>query len=59
MIPEGVMSGLLAHAPAMRQQLCTAQQQLAETLFEGTTGGGLITATVTVAGELVGLAIKP
>jgi DNA-binding YbaB/EbfC family protein len=59
MIPEGDMSGLLAQAQAMQQQLLTAQQELAETTVEGTAGGDLVTATVTGAGELVGLVIKP
>jgi DNA-binding YbaB/EbfC family protein len=59
MIPEGDMSGLLAQAQAMQQQLFTAQQELAETQVEGSAGGGLITATVTGTGELVGLTIKP
>ena len=34
MIPEGDMSGLLAQAQAMQQQLLTAQQELAETRVE-------------------------
>ena len=59
MIPEGDMSGLLAQAQAMQQQLFHAQQELAETEVEGTAGGDLVTATVTGAGELVGLVIKP
>lgn len=60
MIPEGGdMSGLLAQAQAMQQQLLTAQQELAETEIEGSSGGGLVTATLTGAGELLGLQIKP
>jgi DNA-binding YbaB/EbfC family protein len=59
MIPEGDMSGLLAQAQAMQQQLFTAQQELAETKVEGSAGGDLVTATVTGAGELVALTIKP
>jgi DNA-binding YbaB/EbfC family protein len=59
MIPEGDMSDLLAQAQAMQQQLFTAQQELAETQVEGSAGGDLVTATVTGAGELVGLTIKP
>ena len=59
MIPEGDMSGLLAQAQAMQQQLFTAQQELAEARVEGTAGGDLVTATVSGAGELVGLVIKP
>jgi nucleoid-associated protein EbfC len=59
MIPEGDMSGLLAQAQAMQQQLLAAQQDLAETQIQGTAGGDLVTATVTGAGELIGLVIKP
>ncbi|HJV15125.1 MAG TPA: YbaB/EbfC family nucleoid-associated protein [Propionibacteriaceae bacterium] len=53
------MSGLLAQAQAMQEQLINAQQELAEMQIEGSAGGDLVTATVTGAGELVGLVIKP
>ncbi len=60
MIPEGGdMSGFLAQAQAMQQQLLTAQRELAETEIEGSAGGDLVTATITGAGELIGLQIKP
>ena len=59
MIPEGDMSGLLAQAQAMQEQLLNAQQELAEMQVEGSAGGGLVTATVTGGSELVGLVIKP
>jgi len=59
MIPEGNMSGLLAQAQAMQEQLIKAQQELAEMEIEGSAGGSLVTATVTGSGELVGLVIKP
>lgn len=60
MIPEGGdMSGLLAQAQAMQQQLLAAQQELAETEIEGSAGGDLVTATITGAGELIALQIKP
>lgn len=59
MIPEGDMSGFLAQAQAMQQQLLDAQNELAEARVEGTSGGDLVTATITGAGELVGLVIKP
>ena len=60
MIPDGGdMSGLLAQAQAMQAQLMSAQQELAEATVEGTAGGDVVTATVTGAGELVGLVIKP
>jgi len=60
MIPEGGdMSGFLAQAQAMQQQLLTAQQELADTEIQGSSGGDLVTATITGAGELIGLQIKP
>ncbi len=60
MIPDGGdMSGLLAQAQAMQAQLVAAQQELAEATVEGSSGGDVVTATVTGAGELVGLVIKP
>jgi DNA-binding YbaB/EbfC family protein len=59
MIPEGDMSGFLAQAQAMQQQLLDAQSELAEARVEGSAGGDLVTATITGAGELVGLVIKP
>jgi DNA-binding YbaB/EbfC family protein len=60
MIPEGGdMSGFLAQAQAMQQQLLTAQQELADTEIQGSAGGDLVTATITGAGELIGLQIKP
>jgi len=59
MIPEGDMSGFLAQAQAMQQQLLTAQQELAEAQVTGSSGGDVVTATITGAGELIGLVIKP
>jgi len=59
MIPEGDMSGLLAQAQAMQEQMINAQQELADMQIEGSAGGGLVTATVSGANELLGLVIKP
>lgn len=62
MIPGGGqpnMQQLLKQAQKMQQDLAAAQQELAETEIEGTAGGGLVTATVTGAGELRGLVIDP
>lgn len=60
MIPsEGDMSGLLAQAQAMQQQLLNAQQELAEARVEGSAGGGLVMATVSGTNELLALTIKP
>ncbi len=58
---EGIpdLSGLLAQAQQMQAQLAVAQQQLADERFIGHAGGGLVKATVTGGGELVGLSIEP
>ena len=60
MLPsDGDMSGFLAQAQAMQQQLLQAQEELAETELTGSAGGDLVQATVKGTGELVGLVIKP
>ncbi|WP_130866393.1 YbaB/EbfC family nucleoid-associated protein [Acidipropionibacterium timonense] len=53
------MSGLLAQAQAMQEQIAQAQQTLESTTFEGSAGGGLVTATLNGTGELQGLVIAP
>lgn len=60
MFPEGSpdMNSLLEQAAAMQQQLMAAQEDLANRRVEGSAGGGLVIATVTGTGELVGLTIK-
>ena len=51
------LSGLLAQAQQMQAQLAATQEQLALERITGQAGGGLVQATVTGAGELVGLSI--
>jgi hypothetical protein len=53
------MAQLLQQAQQMQQQLVQAQEELAAAQVQGTAGGGLVTATVTGAGEVVGLTIDP
>ena len=53
------MNQLLEQAQQMQQQLVEAQQRLAETEVEGTSGGGLVTAKVSGTGDLIGLDISP
>ncbi|MFL6179277.1 MAG: YbaB/EbfC family nucleoid-associated protein [Actinomycetes bacterium] len=53
------MSALLAQAQQMQAQLEAAQQQLDAERVTGDAGGGLVSATVTGTGELVGLVIDP
>jgi len=49
---------LLAAAQQMQDHLMSAQQELADTEVEGTSGGGLVTARVNGQGDLVGLDIS-
>ena len=53
------MQQLLQQASQMQQQLMQAQEDLARERVVGDAGGGLVSATVTGAGELVGLRIDP
>jgi nucleoid-associated protein EbfC len=53
------LSSLMAQAQQMQKQLMAAQEQLARTQVAGSAGGGLVRATVTGAGEVVGLEIDP
>lgn len=61
MFPGGQpnMQQLLKQAQKMQEELGRAQQELAETKVGGSSGGGLVEATVTGAGELVALTIAP
>ena len=59
MFPEGMdMNALLQQAQAMQAQLAQAQEELSAATFTGTAGGDLVTATLTGAGELIGLEIS-
>lgn len=53
------MQQILQQAQAMQAQLMEAQAELAQAQVGGQAGGGLVTATVTGAGELVGVVIDP
>lgn len=53
------MRQLMAQAQKMQEQLAAAQEELAGRTFEGSAGGGMVTATVTGAQELVGITISP
>ncbi len=53
------MQQLMKQAQKMQQQLMEAQEELAAASVEGSAGGGMVTATVTGAGDLVALRIDP
>ena len=57
--PQPNMQQLMKQAQKMQQQMVQAQAELAEKQVTGTAGGGLVTATVTGAGDVVALKIKP
>ncbi|MFD7917814.1 YbaB/EbfC family nucleoid-associated protein [Streptomyces sp. NPDC059740] len=61
MIPGGQpnMQQLLQQAQKMQQDLAAAQEELAGMSVEGSSGGGLVKATVSGSGELKGLVIDP
>ncbi len=51
------MQQLMKQAQKMQAQMLEAQTKLASTELTGTAGGGLVTATVTGAGEVLGVKI--
>jgi DNA-binding YbaB/EbfC family protein len=53
------MQQMLKQAQKMQQQLAAAQAELAEAELTGTAGGGLVTVTITGAGEITAVKIDP
>lgn len=53
------MRQLMKQAQKMQEQLAAAQADLASKTFEGTAGGGMVTATVTGSQELQSVKIDP
>ena len=56
--PPPNMQQLMKQAQKMQQQMMAAQEELAVAEVTGTSGGGLVTATVTGAGELMHLVVS-
>ena len=52
------LGGLMKQAQAMQQKLADAQARLAETVVEGTSGGGMVKVTLKGTGELSGLVME-
>ena len=50
---------LMKQAQKMQQQIADAQAQLAEAELTGTAGGGLVTVTVSGAGDVKSIKIDP
>ena len=53
------LGGLLEQAQAMQQQMAEAQETQANTVVEGTSGGGMVAIQMTGAGEFRSVSIKP
>ncbi|MPZ88414.1 MAG: YbaB/EbfC family nucleoid-associated protein [Nitriliruptorales bacterium] len=53
------MNNMMRQAQALQRKLMEAQDELAELEVSGSAGGGMVTATVTGAGELRGIEIVP
>lgn len=53
------MQQLMKRAQKMQQEMEAAQAELAATEVTGHAGGGVVTATVTGAGELLAITIAP
>lgn len=53
------MRQLMKQAQKMQEQLAAAQEELASRTFEGSAGGGVVTATVSGSHELISVAIDP
>ena len=53
------MQQLMAQAQQMQQQMAAAQEALATKTYEGTAGGGAVTAVVRGTGEVVSVEFAP
>jgi len=54
----GGMGNIMKQARRLQEELEKAQAEIAEMRVEATSGGGMVTATVTGGGELVSLAFE-
>jgi len=55
----GNLKGLLKQAQQMQQDVGRIQEELKNEVVEGTSGGGMVTATVSGAQELLSVKIDP
>ena len=53
------MKQMMAQAQRMQQEMLRIQDELAEARIEGEAAGGMVVATVSGTGELVGIRISP
>jgi nucleoid-associated protein EbfC len=54
----GGMGHLMKQARRLQEELAKAQAEIAQMKVEASSGGGMVTATVTGQGELVGLTME-
>lgn len=60
MLPDGFdLSTIMQQAQKMQEDMASAQEVLGRERVVGTSGGGLVKATVTGLSELVGLELAP
>ena len=52
-------TNMMRQVQQMQEDMFAAQAALAETMVEGTAGGGMVTATVTGTGDLVSIVLSP
>ncbi len=52
------IADMMKQAKQVQEKMATIQEELATKMVTGTSGGGMVTATVNGRGELVGLAIE-
>ncbi len=52
------IADMMKQAKQVQEKMTAIQEELASQLVTGTSGGGMVTATVNGRGELVGLAIE-
>jgi nucleoid-associated protein EbfC len=53
------MRQLMEQAQKMQQQMMAAQEELAAKTYEGTAGGGVVTAVIRGSGEVVSVTFDP
>ena len=53
------MDKLLKQAQRMQAEMALAQEQLANTVVEGVSGGGMVKATVNGHGDVLSVSISP
>ena len=52
------ISDMMKQAQQFQEKMATVQEELGAKMVTGTSGGGMVTATVNGRGELIGLAIE-